>query len=218
MPATKVLVINGHPDPRRDRLCAGLAEAYAEGAAAAGRQVRRLAIGELNFPILRTASDFAAPTTDRVIREAQGDITWADHVVITHPLWLGGEPAMLKAFLEQVLRYGFALDPDHRRLRGLLKGRSIRLIVTMGMPAMAYRLLFGGPGLKALMPMAFFIAGFWPIRVTLLGGVGGVSADRRARWLKRIRKLGQEGPPGQRWCIRAMRPRCRRRARPRRSA
>jgi putative NADPH-quinone reductase len=190
---TKVLVINGHPDPSPDRLCAALADAYAEGAAAGGLQVRRLTLGSLRFEALRTAADFSAPAPEGPIREAQADIAWADHVVVVHPLWLGGEPALLKAFLEQVLRYGFALAPDHKRLRGLLRGRSIRLIVTMGMPAIAYRLVFGGPGLKALMPMAFFVAGFWPIRATLLGGVGEASPKRRAAWLARVRKLGREG-------------------------
>jgi putative NADPH-quinone reductase len=190
--ATKVLVINGHPDPRPDRLCAALAEAYAEGAADVGTAVRRLAIGELDFPVLRTAADFSAPAPAGPIRQAQDDITWANHVVIVHPLWLGGEPALLKAFLEQVLRYGFALDPSHKRLRGLLTGRSIRLIVTMGMPAALYRLLFG-PTLKPLMPLMFFFTGFWPIRTTLLGGVADASAAHRAVWLVRIRKLGREG-------------------------
>jgi putative NADPH-quinone reductase len=190
--ATKVLVINGHPDPSPDRLCASLAEAYAEGAADVGAAVRRLAIGDLDFPVLRTAADFSAPAPEGPIREAQDHIAWADHVVIVHPLWLGGEPALLKAFLEQVLRYGFALDPSHRRLRGLLTGRSIRLIVTMGMPAALYRLLFG-PSLKLLMPLVFFFAGFWPIRTTLLGGVADASAQRRAAWLMRARRLGREG-------------------------
>lgn len=193
MPTSKVLVINGHPDPSPDRLCASLAEAYAEGAAAGGAAVRRLAIGDLDFPVLRTAAEFAAPAPAGVIRQAQEDIAWANHVVIVHPLWLGGEPALLKAFLEQVLRYGFALDADHKRLRGLLKGRSIRLIVTMGMPAIAYRLAFGGPGLKALLPATFFLAGFWPIRTTLLGGVGGASQARRGAWMKRMRQLGHDG-------------------------
>jgi putative NADPH-quinone reductase len=190
--ATKVLVINGHPDPRPDRLCAALAESYAEGAVEGGLQVRRLAIGELDFPVLRTAADFSAPAPEGPIRQAQDDITWADHVVIVHPLWLGGEPALLKAFLEQVLRYGFALDPSHKRLQGLLTGRSIRLIVTMGMPAALYRVLFG-PTLKPLMPLVFFFSGFWPIRTTLLGGVGEASAERSAAWLERVRQLGQEG-------------------------
>jgi putative NADPH-quinone reductase len=190
--ASKTLVINGHPDSRGDRLCAALADAYAEGAAGGGLQVRRLAIGDLDFPVLRTATEFSAPALAACIRQAQDDIAWADHVVLVHPLWLGGEPALLKAFLEQVLRYGFALEVGHKHLRGLLKGRSIRLIVTMGMPAIAFRLVFGGPGLKSLLPVAFFTAGFWPIRTTLLGGVGDASAKRRAAWLSRVRKLGRE--------------------------
>jgi len=192
-PARKVLVINGHPDPSPDRLCSALARAYAEGAMEAGLQVRRLSIGEMTFPLVRTATEFAAPARDQTILDAQQDFTWADHVVLVHPLWLGSEPAMLKAFLEQVLRYGFALPAEGMRLRGLLKGRSIRLVVTMGMPAMAYRLAFGGPGLKALMPMAFFISGFWPIRIRLIGGVGSASAAKRAGWLGQMRRFGRRG-------------------------
>ena len=43
------------------------------------------------------------------IAAAQADIQWADHVAIFYPLWLGTMPALLKAFLEQVMRPGFAL-------------------------------------------------------------------------------------------------------------
>lgn len=191
-PKRKVLVINGHPDPNPDRLCAALADAYAAGANAAGLQVRRLAVGELKFPLIRTATDFAAPPRDAAIREAQEDIAWADHVALFHPLWLGSEPALLKGFLEQVLRPGFALAEGSPPL-GLLRGRSIRVVATMGMPAMAYRLAFGGPGLKALMPMAFFVSGFWPLRFWLIGGVGTAPAKTRAKWLSRARKLGARG-------------------------
>jgi len=190
--ATKVLVINGHPDPSPDRLCAALANAYVEGAAEGGLDVRRLAIGDVDFPVLRTAAEFSASAPEGPIRRAQDDVVWADHMVIVHPLWLGGEPALLKAFLEQVLRYGFALDPSHKRLRGLLTGRSIRLIVTMGMPAALYRVLFG-PTLKPLMPLMFFFTGFWPIRMTLLGGVADAPPARRFAWLARVRRLGREG-------------------------
>lgn len=191
--AERVLVINGHPDPSPDRLCAALARAYGEGASEAGRIVRRIALGDLSFPLVRTATDFAGPASHEAIRAAQEDIRWADHVVLVHPLWLGGEPALLKGFLEQVLRYGFALPSEGRRIRGLLSGRSMRLIVTMGMPAMAYRLVFGGLGLKALMPAAFFVSGFWPIRIRLIGGVGDASPKARARWLTLVRKLGRQG-------------------------
>src|SRR3546814_3285310 len=44
------------------------------------------------------------------IHKAQADIRWADHLVILYPLWLGDVPALLKGFLEQILRPGFAID------------------------------------------------------------------------------------------------------------
>lgn len=188
-----VLVINGHPDPSGDRFCAALCEAYAQGASDAGRQVRSLTIGLLSFSLLRTAVDFASPARSPVILDAQADIRWADHVVIVHPLWLGGPPAALKAFLEQVFRYGFALPSSGTRLKGLLGGRSARLIVTMGMPAIVYRLVFGAFGERALTRGVLWVSGFKPIRTRYYGGVGDASAARRARWIAETRELGREG-------------------------
>ena len=40
-------------------------------------------------------------------------IVWSEHIVLVFPLWLGTMPAMLKGFLEQVLRPGIAFAyPD----------------------------------------------------------------------------------------------------------
>jgi putative NADPH-quinone reductase len=48
-------------------------------------------------------------------------------------------PAFLKAFLEQVMR-GVALEyRKHGFPRGLLAGRSARLVVAIGMPSLIYR-------------------------------------------------------------------------------
>ena len=189
----RVLIINGHPDPSPDRFCAALCEAYAQGASKAGRQVRSTAIGQLTFPLLRTATDFASPARSPAILDAQADIRWADHVVIVHPLWLGGPPAELKAFLEQVFRYGFALPATGPRLKGLLGGRSARLIVTMGMPAVVYRLVFGAFGERALARGILWVSGFKPIRTRYYGGVGDAPPAKRASWIAETRRLGLEG-------------------------
>ena len=53
---TKILIINGNPDPSSERLSAALAEAYASGAEAAGHEVRRLTFGKIDFPLLRWAA------------------------------------------------------------------------------------------------------------------------------------------------------------------
>ena len=84
---------------------------------------------------------------------AQQAIAWAEHLVFFFPLWLGGMPALLKGFLERVARPGFALGEPGGLAhlpQKLLAGRSARLVVTMGMPALAYRWIYRAHSLKAL--------------------------------------------------------------------
>lgn len=188
----RILVINGHPDPSSARFAAALAGAYVRGANAAGHQIRRLDVGALDFPLIRSQADFTDVEPPPAIREAQDAIAWADHLVIIFPLWLGGAPAVLKGFLEQVFRYGFALSPPGQAMKGLLAGRSARLVVTMGMPAIIFRGLFGAFGVRSLERGLLWISGVSPIRRSVVGGVEG-SARRRAKWLAHMHELGQAG-------------------------
>ena len=117
----RVLIINGHPDASPGRLCSALCEAYAAGARAVGREVRRLDVAALDLPPIRSAEDFIGGPIPPDALHAQAAITWADHLVIVHPLWLGAAPALLRAFCEQVFRYGFAIPSgDGRKMTGLL--------------------------------------------------------------------------------------------------
>ena len=73
---------------------------------------------------------------------------------------------LLKAFLEQALRPGFAFDESSRMPRKLLKGRSARIVVTMGMPAFVYRWYFGAHGLRSLERNILGFCGIRPIRAS----------------------------------------------------
>ncbi len=191
----RVLIINGHPDPGPGRLCAAIAEAYGQGAVGAGRRVRRIDVGALEFPLIRSAGAFEAEEPPPPIAEAQALIHWADHLVMVHPLWHGGPPALLKGFLEQAFRYGFAIPRPEGSggLGGLLKGRSARIIVTMGMPALAYRAIFGAFGVRAIERSVLWMSGIHPIRRTLLGGVGQADVARCTAWLSAVRAMGARG-------------------------
>ena len=188
----KILVINGNPDPSTARFCAALAEAYVRGASLAGHQIRRIDVGSLDFPILRSQSEFTQTPPPCDILEAQHSVNWADHLVIIFPLWLGSAPALLKGFFEQVFRYGFALTQPGEPPKGLLVGRSARLIVTMGMPGAVFRLVFGAFGVRALERGVLWLSGIRPIRHTIIGGVDG-TARGRLDWLKAMQKLGRNG-------------------------
>lgn len=187
----RILLINGHPDPRPDRLCSALASAYAEGATAAGHRVRRVEVGGLDLPPIGSQTDFMAEPS-AVVAELQQALRDADHLVLIYPLWLGAPPAAFKAFLEQVFRYGVALSAPGaaKGLKGLLGGRSARVIVTMGMPAFIFRLVFFAHGLKCVSRGVLWISGFSPIRETAFGPAEGRDPGQRLQWLAKMRRLG----------------------------
>ncbi|MBL8836227.1 MAG: NAD(P)H-dependent oxidoreductase [Alphaproteobacteria bacterium] len=189
----RIAIIDGHPDPEPGRFGHALAQAYAEGALAAGHEIRRVDIAALDVGFLRSARSWEsdAPTPD--IAAAQEAIGWAEHLVIVYPLWLGAMPALLKAFFEQAFRPGFAIAKGKRTMwPGLLNGRSARIVVTMGMPALLYRWYFLAHSLRSLERNILRFSGIGPIRETLIGRVEA-SAERRARWLDRLRALGRAG-------------------------
>lgn len=187
----RILIIDGHPDVRPERLGHALAAAYAEAARSAGHEVRTIEVGALNLPLIRSADEFAGKDLLPAVSAAQRDIVWAQHLVIVHPLWQGGAPAQLKGFFEQVFRYGFAA-PENGGLGGLLKGRSARIVVTMGMPAAAYSLMFGAFGVRAMARGLLNLSGIKPVRRTFLGGVGAVSDKIVVRWFATMRRLGAQ--------------------------
>jgi len=193
-PTKRLLVVQGHPDGAQAHLCHGLADAYAQGAEGAGHQVRRLAVSELDFPLLRSQAEWEQGVLPPGLADAQQAISWAEHIVIVFPLWLGGMPALLKGFLEQVARPGFALGKsDGKGLpKKLLLGRSARLVVTMGMPALVYRWYFRAHSLKALERNILGFVGIAPIRETLVGMVANLDQKHADRWLTKLQALGRE--------------------------
>lgn len=190
----RILIVVGHPDPSPDRLSRGLANAYGEGAEHAGHAVRRVDLAALYFPILRTMQEFEHGTVPDELRYAAEAIVWAEHIVFVFPLWLGTMPALLKAFLEQVMRPGTAFAyPDRGGgfTRTLLRGRSARVVVTMGMPSVVYRLWFLGHGIAGMKRSILHFVGISPVRETLFGMVAGASDATRARWIRQMRGLGE---------------------------
>jgi len=189
----RILVINGHPDPSPDHLCAALADAYARGAAAAGHEVSRLNVGALDFPLIRSMTDYQSSVSSPDMERAQDSVKHAQHLVFVFPIWFGSLPALLKGFFEQLLRTGYSLSSPQSAMSSILTGKSARLIVTMGMPTPLFRFVLGGHGLGALEKGLFLVTGVTPVRRTLLGGALEANAERRAQWLVEAEDLGRRG-------------------------
>jgi putative NADPH-quinone reductase len=189
----RIAVIQGHPDPAGGHLLHAMADAYADGATASGHDVRRIEVAKLEFPLLRTQEEFGSDTMPANLIGPRDELRWAEHWVFLFPLWHGTMPALLKGFLEQIFRPGFAMERRERGFpRRLLAGRSARIVVTMGMPVLMYRWYFGAFGVRSFERSMLGFAGIRPIRESFFG-LAFSDEKKRARWIEQVREFGRRG-------------------------
>jgi NAD(P)H dehydrogenase (quinone) len=189
---TKVLIILGHPE--KDSFSAALADAYEEGAGGADAEVRRMNLGDLRFdPILHHDYDKDQPL-EPDLRKAQGDISWAEHVVFVYPTWWGIPPALMHGFIERTFLPGFAFDyiEGDSGVKELLTGKSAHLIVTMSGSPLAYKLLRGAPGHAMMKRSVLDVCGVEPVRISEFGPLRDAGDNLREQWLKETRKMGAD--------------------------
>lgn len=186
---SKIVVIVGHA--RTATYCEALGERYAKGAEEGGHQVRLFLTSKMKFdPILHEGFTQVQPL-EQDLKEAHDAILAADHLVLIFPLWLGTLPAILKGFLERVMQPDLVESSKQHRFTKLLKGKSARIIVTMGMPRFVYRWWFKEYALKMLRRNILGFLGVARVRSIIFGNVDRAGMRRRQRWLKNVEQLGR---------------------------
>ncbi len=190
----RIVIIQGHPDASAVHLGHALADSYAIGAAETDHRIERIEIAKLDFPLLRTAVEWNTGVLPVPLQEAQAAIGHADHLVVLFPLWAGTMPALCKGFFEQVMRPGFAFRRNEigGPERPALGGKSARLVVTMGMPAFAYRWFYFAHGVKGFERSLLRFCGIGPVRTTYIGGVDTPGFAGKT-WIRHLRELGRRG-------------------------
>jgi NAD(P)H dehydrogenase (quinone) len=184
-----IVIIVGHA--RTGTFCEALGEAYARGAEVGGHQAKLFVTGRMTFnPILHEGFERVQPLEDD-LQAAHDAIIAADHLVFIFPLWMGSMPAILKGFLERVFQSDLVGPSKQGKFPKFLKGKSARVVITMGMPSLVYRWWFGAHALKILKHNIFPLVGVHPTRSLIYGNVEGVGLAGRRRWLKQLEKLGR---------------------------
>ena len=189
----RVLIVLGHPALERQSFSEALVVAYQAGAHSAGNEVKIVSVARLSFdPILHEGYCGDQPPEPDLI-DVQEKIRWADHLVFIYPMWAYMIPALLKGFFERTFTRDFAYAAKSRNplKAGLLDGKSARLIQTMAMPSLIYRLFYQAHGAKALKSMLKF-CDIAPVRITLFGTIDE-SDVRRKTYLDKTRALGKAG-------------------------
>ena len=187
---SRIAIIVGHA--RKNTFCEALGDAYRHGAEAAGHQVTMFVTLKMAFdPILREGFSKVQPL-ERDLRLAHDLIMEADHLVFIFPLWLGTLPAIFKGFLERVLQPDLVEPSKKGKFVKILKGKSARIIMTMGMPGFVYRWYFGAFALRMLKRNILQFVGVSPVRSTIHGMIEAVSQEKRQSWLAEAETMGRK--------------------------
>lgn len=191
----RIAVIQGHPDGDNPHLCHALSEAYTKAAIEAGHDVRVINVGKLEFPLIRSKEQWENDPVPASLKVAQNDLLWAEHWALFYPIWLGDMPAMLKGFLEQMLRPGLAYVESEpgQMWDQLLVGRSARIVVTMSTPAIVYRVFYGAHTVKSLERNILKFCGIDPVNTTLIGDVYKKSPKALGRSIAKMTEYGSQG-------------------------
>lgn len=188
---SKIAIIVGHA--RTGTFCEALGEAYLRGALAGGHHGALFVTSRMTFdPILHDGFARVQPL-EADLAAAHDAMMAADHLVVIFPLWLGTLPALFKGFLERVLQPDLVEPSREGKFPQLLAGKSVRIVMTMGMPGLIYRWWYGAHALHMLKGNILGFIGAGPIRSTIYGMVEAVGSDRRARWLAEMEALGRSG-------------------------
>ena len=191
----KVFILLGHPDT--DSLNGTLASEYERGAIEAGKEVRRMNIGDMNFdPILHHGyKTIQAYEPDLVA--FQENVNWCNHFVIFYPSWWSTMPALLKGLFDRVWmpRFAFHFTGDFTWEK-LLKGRSASIFITSDSIPFAQRIIFGDTTNELRKGILWF-AGFSPIKVRKFGYLKhsswlNIGMWRREHIKRKVYKLGRK--------------------------
>jgi len=189
-----ILLILGHPS--ENSFCNALIEAYKKGAEKAGAVCKSIYVSRLNFDV--TLHDGYkngdAMQLEEDLIASQEIIQWADHVVFAYPNWWGFMPAITKGFIDRIFLPGFAFKHHAGKIfpEKLLKGKSLRLLVTMDTPKWWFYLIYRASQYQILKHIVFGYVGFNPIRFSTFGFIRRSTEKLRAAWLKKVELLGQQ--------------------------
>jgi len=192
----KIFLLLGHPD--KSGFCGAMADAYEAGARAAGHQIDRLNIGEMQFDPILHKGYRAMQELEPDLKRFQELVKACDHFVVIHPVWWVGMPAILKGLFDRAWLPGSAFRymkmPSGKRTifwRRLMRGKSARIIIASGTQPLLVRLLPGTVHSQLKWGILWF-AGF-SVSTSWFGPSENIPDARRARWLARARRLGEGG-------------------------
>ena len=145
----KVSVILGHP--YKDSFNSAIAQTAVDTLKKNGHTIMFHDLYQENFNPVMPGSELISDTSeDKLVLLHQQEIKDADGIIIIHPNWWGQPPAILKGWVDRVLRenvaYTFPVEDNGGGLPiGLLKAKAALVFNTSNTPEQRELNVFGDP-------------------------------------------------------------------------
>ena len=194
--AKKIFLLLGHPD--KSGLCGTFADTYESAARAAGHDVTRMNLGEMQFDPILHKGYRAMQELEPDLVNFQNAVKAADHFVIIYPVWWVGMPALLKGLFDRAWLPGSAFRYIKTKAgmrtifwHRLFRGKSARIIMTSGTAPWLVRFLPGNVNAQLKWGILWF-AGF-SVSTVWFGPAENPPESRKNRWVEKVKALGARG-------------------------
>lgn len=189
----KVSVILGHPYSKSFNHA--IADATVSALKEGGHEVRFHDLCAEGFdPILMGEELVSDRSDDELVQIHWNEIKEADGIIIIHPNWWGQPPAILKGWVDRVLRenvaYRFPEDDDGSGLPiGLLKARTALVFNTSNTPEERENTVFGDPLERIWKDCIFDFCGVRNFHRRMFRIIAGSTSEQRQAWLDETRDM-----------------------------
>ncbi len=148
-------------------------------------------------PILEAGEIPSAANPPEGVERYCEEIAQAEGIVIIHPNWWGQPPAILKGWIDRVLRPGVAYkflegDKGEGIPVGLLKARSALVLNTANTPMERELNVFGDPLDNLWKNCIFHLCGVAHVSRKMFGVIVTSNAEERKQWLEQVREMVDE--------------------------
>lgn len=151
-------------------------------------------------PLLQAEEIRKAAELPREIERHCSEIAEAEGIIIIHPNWWGQPPAILKGWVDRVIRPGVAYeflegDAGEGVPRGLLKARSAIVFNTSNTDTEREKNVFGDPLDSIWKQCIFGLCGVQNVHRRMFNIIVVSSDEQRTQWLEEVKETVSEHFP-----------------------
>ena len=191
-----ISIIIAHPNPKSFNHA--IASTAAETLRRNGHQVNLHDLCQEQFPPLLSVAELQKDAKlDPVVARHCQEIVNVDGIIIVHPNWWGMPPAILKGWIDRVLRmevaYRFVANDQGEGVPvGLLKAKAAMVFNTANTPDDREREIFGDPLETLWKKCVFDLCGVQKVHRRTFAVVVTSTAQQRAAWLAEVRETVEQ--------------------------